>query len=474
MAQHSCDYWSNILSNPSYVEHRCHKTQFRPRKSYVGDYQIEDDVWARHPSDGFMYVASIISIDPLYHKCHVHLVADGSTFTVPLSDLRHVTVDDILLNRCVDYGAGWTERTRSGTFIKYDRYGDQQFPRYAQRSSNLFDYPVPQNEFNFGVHAMHASTPSSAQVTSTTSYNQHSTNEPIWVRIPDPEDPTATYSHCPIWNAFSYADAEKHALELCHDDTHYNEAVQRAQYRRDMCKQNVPLNVDTSNNSISNDHPQFIGLPSAESPNLTDSMSFALVDLPLLFSNTLDTMSQPEISIPTSKTSLAVKNCGTQTDSLISPSVIQTAITNRQLNVIHSHRSIKRHYGFTSNAKKTDTHPSKYRHFIFSTLSSKITSVIDKSYARSSKNRFRRFSIYGFSKHLTFILLTFIITYYLSIGSSSLKNIQALPTTTSSKPIIGVTHSIAFVIFISGMLPSISGGPSRSSFERWHYPFTDP
>ncbi|CAM6001100.1 unnamed protein product [Sphagnum balticum] len=69
-------------------------------------------------------------------------------------------------------------------------------------------------------------------------------NEPIWIRIADPEEPTAAYSHCPIWNPSSYADAEAKAMELVKQDMHYVAAMERAKHRQMTSKQydSVQLN----------------------------------------------------------------------------------------------------------------------------------------------------------------------------------------------------------------------------------------
>jgi hypothetical protein len=472
MAQREFDHWWNTLSDPSYAERCRRKHQFRQRKLPIGPYQVDEDVWARHPSDGFMYIASIIAIDRSYFTCRVIFVDDGQTFTLPINHLRHVTLQDIQHNRYIDYGRGWTEHTNTGTIVTYDRYGEQQHVQYTVTPQDVFNYFFTAEESNCIDNDTVDGTPSSIHATEEENYFHLSTNEPIWVKISDPEVPTATYSTCPIWNVSSYAEAEKKALELCNEDIHYREAVQRAQHRIEACKQIVPLHVEASNNSISHDRLKFIDFQSAESyptraesPTLTDQPSPVLTDLQLLFDSMPDSTLQPLISIPALKELPAVKLSVAHIDN-----------TNQQMIVIHSQRSMKSHHASTCDAKKIiNTHPPKYIRLIFPRLSSKITSIIDKKHAHWLKYCFRHSYVYGFSKHLALILLTLTIVYHLLLGSSlSPKDVHFLPTTTSSTITISVTHSIAMVVFISDMLSSISSGPSRSLFERWHYPFTVP
>ena len=101
------------------------------RKSFVNvnhikkkDYQVDEDVWARHPNDNIMYIASIIGIDKYHRTCHIAFVNDGQTFTLPINHLRHVTCEDITHNRYVDYEQGWSEHGNYGSINVYDRYGE--------------------------------------------------------------------------------------------------------------------------------------------------------------------------------------------------------------------------------------------------------------------------------------------------------------------------------------------------------------
>ena len=134
MAQRAFNHWFNTLADPTYTDRYRRKKKLRQRTSPSGNYQIDEDVWARHPADDVMYIASVIAVDKSRRTCRVTFVDDGQTFTLPASQLRHVTLEDIHYNRYVDYGHSWTEHTRIGTIVTYDRYGEQQHVQYTVTS----------------------------------------------------------------------------------------------------------------------------------------------------------------------------------------------------------------------------------------------------------------------------------------------------------------------------------------------------
>jgi hypothetical protein len=123
MAQRAFDHWFNTLADPAYADRCQRKRKLRQRKSPTGNYQIDEDVWARHPTDGFMYIASVIAINSLHRTCRVVFVKDDQPFDLAFSQLRHVTREEIRCNRYVDYGHGWSDDTKPGIIITYDRYG---------------------------------------------------------------------------------------------------------------------------------------------------------------------------------------------------------------------------------------------------------------------------------------------------------------------------------------------------------------
>ncbi|CAF0871303.1 unnamed protein product [Adineta steineri] len=126
MAQATFDHWVDMLADPTYAARCQRKQHFRQRHKPTGKYQVDEDVWARHPDDDVMYIASIISIDQHHCTCRLIFVDSDETLNLPISHLRHVTREDIKLNRHVDYGHSWSVRTSIGAINTYDRYGELQ------------------------------------------------------------------------------------------------------------------------------------------------------------------------------------------------------------------------------------------------------------------------------------------------------------------------------------------------------------
>ena len=244
MAQLAFDHSFNTLVDTAYTDRCRRKKNFRQRKSPTRDYQLDEDVWARHPSGNIMYIASIISVNKYHRNCNVAFVDDGQTFNLPISHLRHITREDIKCNRYVDYGHGWTERTSIGAINSYDRYGELQHVQFTGTLDDVFNDSLTDEDNESINNVTINDIPLFNGTTEDAVYIQgsrtESTNEPIWVKIPDPEEPTATYSNCPIWNASSYAEAEKKALELCNQDIDYMAAVQRAKRQLETSSQLVP------------------------------------------------------------------------------------------------------------------------------------------------------------------------------------------------------------------------------------------
>ena len=62
MAQRAFNHWFNTLADPTYTDRYRRKKKLRQRTSPSGNYQIDEDVWARHPADDVMYIASVIAL----------------------------------------------------------------------------------------------------------------------------------------------------------------------------------------------------------------------------------------------------------------------------------------------------------------------------------------------------------------------------------------------------------------------------
>ncbi|CAF5011795.1 unnamed protein product, partial [Rotaria sp. Silwood1] len=235
MAQCAFDHWFNTLADPSYAE-RCHrKRKLSQRKSPSGNFQIDEDVWARHPIDNVMYIASVIGIDKSNRSCRVTFVDDGQTSNLPFSDLRHITHEDVKRNRYVDYGHSWTEYTDMGAIVTYDRYGELKTMEFIAKP-NIYDHSLADEEINSTQEVLPSATSMDVREKADLGTSSSIINV-FLVRIPDPEDPTATYCNCPVWNASSYEEAEKKAFKLCNEDVDYQKAIQRAQIRRESIQQ---------------------------------------------------------------------------------------------------------------------------------------------------------------------------------------------------------------------------------------------
>ena len=126
MAEHVFAYRWNSSFDSSYIIHNRQKTELRQRKLPVDSYQINENVWVRHPYDSFMYIATVLMVNPSVHTYCVMFDDDGGTFTLSIRDLRSIIPEDLRYDGCVDYGNGWTERTKFGDTITYDRYDEQQ------------------------------------------------------------------------------------------------------------------------------------------------------------------------------------------------------------------------------------------------------------------------------------------------------------------------------------------------------------
>jgi Tudor domain len=541
MTQLAFDHWFNILEDTSYAD-RCHqKKKLRQRKSPSGNYQVDEDVWARHPNDNIMYIASVIAVNNHHRTCHVAFVDDGQTFNVPVSHLRHVTREDIKRNRYVDYGHGWTERTSIGAINTYDRYGELQRVQFTGTSKGVFNgsFTVEDNDCinDDTINDISLSNDTTEDEVYIQGPRSKSTNEPIWVKISDPEEPTATYSNCPIWNASSYAEAEKKALELCNQDINYREAVERAERRKkasqllvllqleelvspqlhetsaetevqliesgsksslselstskyefstDLTDQQLLIgNVNESeqiilsyhqqNHSQSCDYPEYIDCPKIDTS--VNKSACAMVDQQVFFDNTQKEKHQSFISISDSKYFPTVKEVGIQTELSFSTSMANIDQRHKSIVMTYSNQLTK--YVPTSTIRKkkrTCTWPSKYQLQILEDISSTTASIIDKQYKFWSRFRVNNSFTYVFTKLLPLILLAIMLSYHLMIGSSlTCQNPYSATITKIHRIPIDIIRRCTTALFFSTLpLSSILTGPSRSSYTLWFYPFAVP
>jgi hypothetical protein len=483
MAQHAFAYRWNSTFDSSYVNHNRQKIELRQRKLTVDSYQINENVWARHPYDGFMYIATVLMVNPSVRTCCVTFDDDGGTFTLSLRDLRRITSEDLQYDRCVDYGNGWTERTKLGDTITYDRYGEQQIIRCSKMSSNLFDSVVTPYASDLDVHDTCVPLQSLNHVLSDTDHSRSFMNEPIWVRIPDPDEPTATYSNCPIWNASSYAEAEKRALELCDQDEYYREALQRAHHRLQESQQLALLTSEISNNLPLPANSAHVVRTIEHCPTLTDlsasthNSSADKLEEQLPFDNT-QTSTQSSISSSDSTTLCTLQDSCTQTEPTASLPEVNIDQDYQSIVIAHFNRSTEFCLIPKHNTKtRTKRHSRKYRRPILRRVSSTITTIIDHLHHQLSNFCFKQSLAIDVTKSFRFILPAVMLCYQLLLGSSvSDKNIDFSTTPTFRIIRIGVLHRNIMLIFIFNMLlwSLVSQGPSRCLFELWNYPFTVP
>jgi hypothetical protein len=213
---------------------RCRqKSKFRQQKSSGRYYHVGDDVWALHPNYNIMCIASVVAVNKYQRTCKV-IFSNDQTLELPINHLHYATWLDVQRARRVDYEQGWSERTHIAAIDIYNQYGELQETPFTSTSEDIYD------DF----------------------FTNEDSNNVILIRIPDPEEPTATFSHCPILNASSYADAEAKAMELMNQDDDYLKAVQRAKHRKDASQQpsfslpdpeKPPSEVNTTSESSKND-----------------------------------------------------------------------------------------------------------------------------------------------------------------------------------------------------------------------------
>jgi len=456
MAQRAFDHWWNTLADSAYAE-RCHrKNKLRQRKSRIDKYQVNEDVWARHPTNGFMYIASVIAVNSSQETCRVTFVLDGRTFTLPLSHLRHLTYEDIQCNRYVDYEHGWTERTKYGTIITCDRYGEVQQVQYGSLQ-DILNCTDDENDFI-----------NNDNVDSTAEEKDCShtlKREPIWVRIPDPEDPSATFSTCPIWGASSYVEAEKQALELVNQDTDYKEAVQRAQSRMETLQQLVSSHVEELRSLQSHEHmvhgdAQTLIADSTsqhtESSTPIEQLSPSLAEQQLSSENMGDNALQAskEVPVPNSKELVSVKECGTQTESPIS---------SPMGHVEQQHEETV----LTSQGHETPTIDTKET----------CSAYTPRKHPYVSRFRSHKSLIYAVTEIVPLLVLALVICSQLLVESPlSRKNNSFETIPRIYKISIGTVYNSAMIFLAANVLSPISklSGPSRSLFELWFHSFSVP
>jgi len=250
MAQSAFDHLFNMHADAAYADRCRRKRKLRQRKSPGKNYQVDEDVWARYPGYNIMYVASVMAVNNYKRTCPV-LFDNGLTADLSITHLRHVTLEDIQCDRYVDYGQGWSERTDIGAIDIYDRYGELQETHFNGTSKDIDNNFFMDEENNCVNGDTVDDVPSSNDITEGKAYIFVSSNslitEIFMVPIPDPEEPTAIYCRCPVWNVSSYAEAETKAMELVNQDFDYLKAIEGTKHRKKTSQQHGSIHSEEVN-----------------------------------------------------------------------------------------------------------------------------------------------------------------------------------------------------------------------------------
>lgn len=458
MAQAAFDHWFNMLADPDYAN-RCHrKRQFRQRRSPAGKFQVDEDVWARHPNDGVMYIASISAVDMHNDTYIVIFVDNGQIFNLPANHLRHVSQQDIKCNRYVDYGQSWSEQTHLGAINTYDRYGELiqvQFMGSSKDIYNDFD-TVECNKCNDDAVEDNAVLPNITE-----------------------ENDLRTIGFLKLLPVLLKEMDNSQLLKTWPDlNIHLIEKIR---------KQSSSIELNTSMDySIFGleEQPLFLHhiqenknyILSCQDDNITQihTSSQELLHQQLPVKNVRDEDYKLLVSIPHSQDFLTVKEVGIQTESSISSSITDANIKHVST-VMNNSTQLVEYVSpvATSEKKKTSTQPSKDYWHILEDILLISTSVTNRQYKFWANFRSHKY----ITKLLSSVMVITMVIYQLLMGSmvnkKDLNSVAVIIRYLVSTTIISRDTLSAF----STTVPSFSlvlAGPSQSTFELWFYPFAVP
>lgn len=507
MSQSLFDLWFDMNGATSHTRQRRRKKKNLHRRQSSDAYQVGEEVWARYPDGRIMYVALVTAVNSYKGICTVSF-PNGVTSDLSFGHLRRVTVEDIQCARCVDYGQGWSEHGNYGSINVYDRYGELQethFPGAFKLKDINNDFFMDEDNIIINDHNLDA--PLLNDITEGSSYANSSTDlleqEVFWVRIPDPEEPTATYCNCPIWTASSFVEAEAKAMELINQDVDYLEAVERAKHRRKAPEQrdllcpdqaNVPEAREISSRMESriaecDAHP----LPT-ESPIWQCQSSIVLTD----YQSTTESMNELEHTLSSQheidselaenasstaqsltevkdRTNIAdryaVKEIGTQTDSSPYLSTLTVDLKFNPITLVSNNQPADVVLPLRKCTKRSSNRLSKYCRRMRKDIVATGTYILDKQQKFWSNVYVNNPIKYAPTKYILYILLTALIVYQLSIKSTfNEKDVNLVP-------IMGGHASLSTILVLVAAVISFSSGtkgPGRSMFELWFYPFAVP
>ena len=513
MAQAAFDHWFNMHANVAYTDRCRQKKKLRQRKPSGGNYQVGEDVWARHPDGNIMYVASVMAVNN-YKRTYNVIFNNGQMFDLPISHLRHVTLEDIQCDRYVDYGEGWSERTDIGAINIYDRYGELQETHFTGESEDIYNELFTDQDHNCVNEHIPDNVPSLNNTAEDKVYIYGSSNSLITeifvIPIPDPEEPTATYCRCPVWDVSSYAEAEAKAMKLINLDFDYLKAVERAKHRKETSQQHRSLHSFEVNTPQSNETlaqmefhltecgSQSLFLESSilmcesstglahkqpSTENMNESEDIILSDQqginPQLAEH--ESSTNQSLSVVVDRTDVqdlpTVKEVGTQTESSGYLSTITINLKQELIARVYPNQPVQGVPFLAIFKKKTSRTWPKYHWQIRNNVSMTTTYLIDKQHKFWSRLRLSNTSNYVFTKFLSSTLLIAMIIFQLSTGSIiNERDVNGVPLKIRRIISTDIIYINAIPILIAAIISfsSILNGLSRSMFELWFYPFTVP
>jgi hypothetical protein len=493
MAQAEYDHRCNMLSNPVYADRCRRKRDFRRRTTFIKDfYQVDEDVWARHPTDGYMYIASVDRVDIHHMTCQVTFVDNNETLILPIAHVRHVTIEDIERERYVDYGNGWSEPTQLGAIASYDRYG--QLITISYDSHSCFSDDSLDQLQEVDVDSQFSSNIRAEPIKSSVL-----PSERIWIRIPDPDAPTTIYSMCGISGADSYDEAEKRAFQLLEDDKIYLEALRRSRHRPELNKL-VSFLLTPLDSSVPSEQVLIRGPPDViESPSTSDNQPIDFMQTDSLLENTTVSPIADRVILTETRITPRADTTFKQSNHHLDELIHETAHPSSATSLFDARRDVLQILP-TSTVdgaadEKVERHENTLTHSLptaearlnlkarhpMSTMStintfpptSRATVLRPRCVCSSFVSQKWR-SLYSAIRWIAYVTILFGISYRLSIENSSSSCVPPINNAISPLNFLGfyLHHHRIFVSWCC--LRSTVIEPSRSTFELWPYPFAIP
>ena len=469
------------------------RDNFVQRESPSGNYQIDEDVWARHPTDGIMYIASVIDINSFHHTCRVMFFNDDQSFNLDMSQLRHVTLEEIQRNRYVDYERGWSDNMTPGLSITYNRYGDQLSVEYTGTAHDDFTGFLTTEQWQFleddrTDHRLLSSSETEDENITLSSHNE-STNEP-----------TSTHSKYLIPQAFE-SEAFRRLLPIFLEEMDTSQLldiwpdldIHLIEQSRQHSSSYVSSTSYDDTTPVVNEQPLLSHEVRGNQPDIiaqaiqfsapfhvvndvqADKSSQKLFDQQLIVNRTRDENHQ-SLVVPMALINLpAFKDAGTQTESFTSLSMVPFNRSFISTDGIPSDQLTK--YSRSSKmGKKASTSSWSLRCYslIQENIMSIVQSNIDKRNKFRSRFRFAKLFSSDFTKSRSYVILAIVIIYYL-LNGSIIKDTNVNSEKHTMIFINLIRHHTVPLVFCSGLLLAyVVNGPGESPPTLWWYALAVP